>query len=283
MPGRESRSPMPELLTRTLRSVGGGVRRIAASATGAALDAVGSLPQTARRAVRACTDLVFPPECVVCGDAWSGPAADPRICAQCLPALTADAATRCPRCAERAPAECIHCRQGWRCAAAWVLGTYDGPLREAVLRTKHAAEVPLAAALGELLYLRHASALREYAADVVAPVPSHWWRQYRRGVNPPQAIAEALAARLHVPCASGLVRRLKATPPLGELSRARRAAVLRRAFALSSGHELRQANVLLVDDILTTGATANEIARVLLRHGAGRVAIAAVVRAEPFR
>jgi ComF family protein len=160
------------------------------------------------------------------------------------------------------------------------LGTYQGALRTAVLRVKRAGERPLAVALGDLLAQSAEARLKVLAPDVVVPVPMHWTRRMWRGGNSPDAVAERLAVQLGVPARGGLLVRRRRTAPQASLSPARRAANVRGAFRAARHPDLRGARVLLVDDIMTTGATVNEAAKTLSKAGVSFVGVAVLARAE---
>jgi ComF family protein len=114
------------------------------------------------------------------------------------------------------------------------------------------------------------------------PVPLHWTRRLFRGANSPETVAEVLAAKLRAAFEPELVRCRRRTRPQRTLSRADRSANVRGAFTVASDIRLDGARVLLVDDILTTGATCNEIGRALRRAGAASVSVAVLARAEDW-
>jgi predicted amidophosphoribosyltransferase len=115
-------------------------------------------------------------------------------------------------------------------------------------------------------------------ADVVVPVPMHWRRRLVRGTNSAAVLAEILASRLRAPLAAGLLRRRKYTKPQFECTPPQRWDNVRRAFSVASGYHLDDAHVVLVDDILTTGATCSEAARELRRCGAMCVTVVVAAR-----
>lgn len=108
---------------------------------------------------------------------------------------------------------------------------------------------------------------------LVAPVPLHRWRIWRRGYNQSALIARALCRREGLTLALGLLERKRATPILRGLGPAARAKAVRGAFAVPASRKaaLKGRNILLIDDIYTTGATANACAKALKRAGAGKV------------
>jgi ComF family protein len=115
------------------------------------------------------------------------------------------------------------------------------------------------------------------APDAVVPVPLHWWRRLRRGYNQSEALARGLARVLALPCRTSWLRRARHTPSQVGKSAEQRRANVRGAFR--AARVPAGASVLLVDDVMTTGATASEAARALKEAGAGRVVAAALGRA----
>ena len=115
--------------------------------------------------------------------------------------------------------------------------------------------------------------------DLVVPVPLHWSRRWIRGYNQAERIARPLAAALDLPCVAAL-RRERWTRPQTSLTREERRHSQRQSFCLASSADIRDASVLLVDDVMTTGATLRAAAAVLRRGGAARV-IAAVAARTP--
>jgi ComF family protein len=120
--------------------------------------------------------------------------------------------------------------------------------------------------------------LREAGADVVIPVPLHWWRRFRRGYNQSEALASRLAYRMRLPCRPGWLRRIRHTPQQTAQTPSERRENVRGAFRARSWARLRGKVVLLVDDVLTTGTTCNEAARALRGAGAAQVVVAVLAR-----
>jgi ComF family protein len=110
----------------------------------------------------------------------------------------------------------------------------------------------------------------------VVPVPLHWRRRLSRRYNQSDALAQRIARRLGVPCASGHLRRVQATPFQTRQTPAQRRENLRKVFRAYG--RLDGKRVLLVDDVLTTGSTASEAAKVLKKQGAARVIVAVLAR-----
>jgi ComF family protein len=175
----------------------------------------------------------------------------------------------CPNCARR-PA---------RFDAVVRLGRYEQMLRDAVLRVKRREQEPLTVALGQLLAAERGSDVKALRPTCIIPIPMHWSRRLWRGVNSPEIVAGVLAKELAVPMRPRLLRRRRRTEKQANLTRWQRRRNVRRAFRTRRSKHLVGARVLLVDDIMTTGATANEAARTLRKGGAEFVAVAVLARA----
>jgi ComF family protein len=160
------------------------------------------------------------------------------------------------------------------------LGIYAGPMRAAVLRMKKDENRPLAEGVGRLLLAMRAIDLARLEASLVVPIPMYWWRRYRRGTNSARTVAEVLARRLELPLLPRLLVRRRNTLPHSNLSPEARRRNVRDAFAASRRYNINGLGVLLVDDILTTGATCHAAARELRRAGAREVTVAVAARAE---
>jgi ComF family protein len=242
---------------------------------------VGSL----REAVDA---LVFPWRCPIC-DAEVGAAPAP-WCGDCRQELREAAAGihACPRCAlpmgpwARRDGGCARCR-GKRLGfdEAIALGPYQGPIRQLCLQLKHERNAWLARWLVDLWIEARAGVIRLPEDAWVVPIPLHWKREWERGYNQADELARRLSKRLALRRV-GALRRMVDTKSLAQLGRAERARVMRDAFRVRPGpsRALAGRTVVLVDDILTTGATGGAAARTLKEAGAARVVVAVIGRAE---
>lgn len=246
----------------------------------------------ARRAWRTVLDALLPPRCLACGRTVDEPG---RVCADCWSGLRFLGAPCCRQCGypfEFEPALdlagealCAACRRSPpafdRARAALA---YDAASKPLVLRFKHADRTDAAPAFA--LWLRRAGGdlLRE--SDLVVPVPLHPRRLFLRRYNQAALLAQGLARLGGKPYAPLLLVRRRATPSQGRLSRRRRRLNVAGAFAVppAARRALKGRRVLLVDDVLTTGATLSACARTLKRAGAASVdavVLARVVRARP--
>ena len=250
-----------------------GVSRFLRRCWGAGVGAVGS--------------LVFPWECPICGADVEGAGAP--FCVDCRAELIGAAGAACPRCAMPVgswavlPEGCGECR-GRRPGfdAAFALGPYQGPIRDLCLTLKDERNGWVAPWLAGVL-VEARPGLREEAGRSagawVVPVPLHWRRRWVRGYNQAEVLARGVARGLGLRDLD-LLRRVEATTPLAGLGRAERARSMRGAFRVRGSPDLKGRTVLLVDDILTTGATCGAAARALNRAGAARVVAVVVGRAE---
>ncbi len=155
-------------------------------------------------------------------------------------------------------------------------------MRLACLRAKSATQAPLAAALANLLWLTEREDLTAAAVDLVVPVPQFLTRRLARPHHAAETISRVLAQRLGRPHSRTLLRKIRFTADQSELSLAERQVNLKDAFTVwPRARSLIGKTVLLVDDILTTGSTANECARTLRRAGAERVVVAVIAKVVP--
>jgi ComF family protein len=160
-------------------------------------------------------------------------------------------------------------------------------LRSAIHRYKYGAGTHLAAPLGRLLWYALHAYFQPTDIDLVVPVPLHHHRMRSRGFNqsallvrqwPVLGLADGFEMD-HMRIIHGLLRRHRATMSQTGLNKAQRSENLQRAFSVSHKANLKDKRVLLVDDVLTTGATANACAFVLKQSGAATVNVLTLARA----
>ena len=238
-----------------------------------------------RHAICAGVDLLFPAKCIACRDDLGDERRTSSICGECEERLEFVDWPVCPRCAAPVPSTngvdlaCNHCRgDKLRFQRTIALGSYEGLLRQIVMRTKADRSGVVTHALAELAWHRLGDQLLDLEIDVVSAVPMHRWRRWQRGVNGPLHIAQRLAERLQVPCAGQMLQLVRNVPPQVGLSRPARFRNLAGEMAVGASYHLAAARVLIVDDILTTGATCSEAARVLRRAGAADVTVLVLAR-----
>jgi ComF family protein len=164
-----------------------------------------------------------------------------------------------------------------RVEAPW---RYAFPIDSLITRFKHQAKWPLGRLLGELLsqHLLHSFAEGLARPDLLLPVPLAGRRQRLRGFNQAALLAQWLSEQLHLPLQQHWLQRVIDTPAQQQLDAATRKRNLRRAFALAPESQVSGRHLALVDDVLTTGATAESLARLLKKSGAARVDIYCLAR-----
>ena len=227
-------------------------------------------------------DLIYPPRCLACPEPTGAPHG---LCPACWRDTFFIAGAACGKCgaplmgATAASDVCEGCRRhppAWdRGAAATV---YDGAARRVVLALKHGDRLDMVVPLAGWLEGAGRALIAE--ADVIAPTPLHWRRLVKRRYNQSAELAKRLGRQSGKPVAVDLLTRTRATIPQEGMNRAARAANQAGAFALTPGRRNRVAGrkVLLVDDVLTSGATLSACADCLRAAGAARIDVLALAR-----
>jgi ComF family protein len=225
-------------------------------------------------ALRQVVDYALPPRCPGCGEITQE---EHRFCLSCWQKLHFIGEPCCARCGlpfefdGGIDAECGACLaypppfDRMRAAVA-----YGEIARQVALKLKYSGRPGVAETLGHFMQ-RH---LADAPADaLLAPVPLHRWRIWKRGYNQSGLIASALARRTGLAVELGLLQRIKRTPPLKGLGPRERALTVRGAFRVALPERARGRTIVLVDDVFTSGATAGACAKALKRAGAARVEI----------
>lgn len=226
-------------------------------------------------------DLVFPPRCPLCGD---GISAQTGLCGACWSELAIPGEPACGSCgrpfADSVPdgATCAACMAEPPRHDGIAAGTlYNDASRRLVLSFKHGNRIALASMMARLMAPRLGFVDESW---LVVPVPLHRWRLWRRGFNQSAVLAREIAKLRGARLLVDALERRKATPVLGGLGRKARARAVAGAIAARSRRQglLKGANVILVDDVLTSGATSNACVAALKRAGAQRVVISCFAR-----
>ena len=227
--------------------------------------------QNARWSVREAT---WPRRCAGCGmrGTWA--------CQDCQDRHPLWSPPWCPRCGSPLGVGCLCDDVPIAVDAARSAGRYEQWLESSIHQMKYSRESARAAYLGSLLV----QPLDDLPPpDFVISVPLHPRRLQQRGYNQSQLIAQALVHETGWNIEEGIVTRIVDTPPQVRMRHDERLANMRAAFAINDSDVPRNAHVLIVDDVLTTGATTGEIARMLRAAGACRIDVATVARAFPDR
>ena len=170
---------------------------------------------------------------------------------------------------------CARAGRSWDRARAAL--RYDKDSRRLVLGLKHGDRTHLAVAFGR--WMQRAGSEVLAGADVLVPVPLHWTRLFQRRYNQAALLAQAIHSSGGPPVAADWLVRRRRTPAQGHLGPVARERNVRGAFAVRPGRSISGKRVVIVDDVLTTGATVGECARVLKRAGAASVGVLTLARA----
>ena len=229
----------------------------------------------AARLAGAGADLLFPPRCRWCR--FEGDALHAGLCERCRGDFI-ETRARCPRCGFPSVAAAHCCPRG---PTVWegivVLGGYADELRDAVLRMKRPGAENLALSLATLLAEKHRAVLDAVRPDAIVPVPMHWWRRAGRGTSAADEIARGVVASRGGRFLPALFR-VRPTRMQNELPPEDRAANVADAFRVRRDVAARR--LLVIDDVVTTGATLAACCHALRAAGAATVHVAALAKAD---
>jgi ComF family protein len=213
-----------------------------------------------RELLQGIEQLAYPGICLACSKPNPVHRAD--FCWDCKLQLLDDPHDVCPRCASTVGRGvdisdgCVECRDAkFRFEKAVRFGPYDGLLSKCILLMKHPSGEPM------------------------APIPLHWWRRLRRGFNQSEILARELARGLKIDCRPSWLRRIRWNPSQTTLTAAQRRESVKGIFRASRWAKFKDRHVLLIDDVSTTGSTANEATKAILLAGAATVTLAVLARA----
>jgi ComF family protein len=264
----------------------------------------GRLPRRLAAALEALRAAVFPARCLQCrrllpvaadGTPPPGPAEEdgdllrPYFCGACLSGVAPLTSPFCPRCGVMFRARAGEDHLCGRCLEqappfhmARAAFAYDRSLVDVIQCFKYKGKTRLAGPLGALLARTFVRYWAGEAVDLVLPVPLHPRRLRRRGFNQSDLLLREWQKRARPgampPIASGILLRARATAAQAGLGRRERESNIRGAFVVRRPEQVNGRHVLLVDDVITTGATVGECARGLLASGAARVDVLALAR-----
>lgn len=238
--------------------------------------------QLLSRSLAPVVDLVYPPRCPLCGEAL---AAQDGLCGACWNELAIPGEPCCASCQRPFRSDAVE--NGAVCApclaapprhdgiAAATL--YNEASRRLVLSFKHGGKIALAPMMARLMAARLPQDGENWLA---VPVPLHRLRLWRRGFNQSALLAREIARLRGMRIAVDALRRRRATPSLGGLGRKARIRTLSGAIEIAPRQRslVEGCNVVLVDDVLTSGATSDACVRALKRAGAAKVVIACFAR-----
>ncbi|MGY6551836.1 MAG: double zinc ribbon domain-containing protein [Erythrobacter sp.] len=235
--------------------------------------------------LRPLVDFVYPPRCPACGVAV---AAQGGLCGECWSGIEIPGEPCCTTCqraisakARSAQGQCQFCLTEPPLHDGVIAATvYNDASRQLVLNLKHGRRIALAELMGRLMAARLPVPAAGEPAPLLVPVPLHRWRIWHRGFNQAALLAREIARRGKGELLVDGLERVRRTPSLGGLDRDQRKRALAGAIRLRAGRSdrIRGRKVVLVDDVLTSGATSNACVAALREAGAAEVKIACFAR-----
>ena len=236
----------------------------------------------------AIASVLFPSECRLC-DALLTRATRLPICDPCLQSFPQLPVHVCERCGqpwsleaaeEDSSASCRECRErGFAFHAARSFGLYQGGLARAIVLLKYEQLEPLGIWFARSLQEVVRNLPEKFAADLIVPVPLHRTRQKERGFNQVDLFGRPLARRLRLPYRPVLLKRERPRPEKHLLHYEERWEAVRGAFAIREGSQVDNSRILLLDDVMTSGATLDACSRALRDAGAKSVLGLTIARA----
>ena len=230
-----------------------------------------------KKAGEIASELLFPRPCPVCGEplpfCQKGSLGTHPLCYARLRRITSPFCMKCGKQLEDPQSEyCPDCsRTGHSFVCSRGLWIYDSVSKQAVFSLKYRRQPEHAAFFAENLCHFYGGWIRNIRPDCIVPVPVSSERLRQRGYNQAELIAEQLGERLQIPVRCDVLVRSRSTNPQKELGRLQRMRNLRQAFGVNLNLIIKNGRYLLLDDVYTTGATAECCSRALLEAGAGQV------------
>lgn len=232
----------------------------------------------------AAVETIFPPQCLACQvDLPEG--RDASWCRGCLSELVSAPNDCCPRCgAASATAKfpddrCPLCRKyEFQFDQALAIGNYTGLMKQLIVEMKGQFDEVLALQLGRLLAGQIRLKAPAFQPDLIVPVPTVWWNRTWRPCIVSEVIAEGVSQKCHSPVCQKAIQCTRKTEKQGTMLTPARFENVKGAFAVRLPRRVVGRSILVVDDVMTSGATVNEIGKLLRRAGAHSVVVATVAR-----
>jgi len=230
-------------------------------------------------------DFLYPRDCMACGTRL--PPENPDcLCAECMETLPRIGDFQCSRCGNALGPHatgvhaCASCdgRKSLFFRGATAACQYDGAARELVHRLKYNRDLRAAAFMAKTLSEKVHAAPWSQRVDAIVPVPLHWTRRLSRRFNQSELLAKEIARHCGWPVISGAVRRIRRTESQARLAGKERLENVRGVFRINRSHAVAEKRLLLVDDVMSTCATAAECSRTLIHSGARAVHVAVFAR-----
>jgi len=234
-------------------------------------------------------NFIFPPFCASCRQKMLQPKSG-LICESCWDSLEKWESGCCQRCGQQLPAAsedqvprlCPKCRiPDWACADIRSIGPFKASLADAIHLLKYSDRRSVVKKLSEYMEQSLAGAGHYQDADLILSVPLHPARKRERGYNQAQLLAQALGKTLNKPCPENIIARARHTQTQTKLNKQQRLENVKDIFTVKKPELVKEKSVILIDDVLTTGATIGSCARKLLEAGASKV-LALTAAAAPL-
>lgn len=229
-------------------------------------------------------NFIFPPHCPICKTRIQNANS---LCANCFKNIRFISKPYCEKCGRpfefQIPGEllcgtCLTKKQVFSKARAAF--KYDDFSKHLILPFKHGDHIELTSLLTNMLAQAGNDLFPEI--DILIPVPLHRFRLMKRKYNQAALLAKSLSAYIHKPFVTGVLRRVKSTQSQGHMKKAERKKNVSQAFSVKNNQKLIGKHVLLIDDVMTSGATLNECAKVLKKAGAKEVSYLTLARVLKF-
>ena len=217
-----------------------------------------------------CLGILYPQTCCFCGKVSTEP-----ICKECREQVYYVKEPRCKKCGKpvryKEQEFCLDCsRKQLHYEAGRSVWIHKGLVPWSIYQFKYHNRRIYGEYYAEEMYRLYGNKIREWEIDAIVPVPLHWKRKLSRGYNQAEIVAKALGRKTGIPVESKMVVRTKNTKPQKKLAHRERSVNLKNAFCAKRVKKGIQ-NILIIDDIYTTGNTINEMAKCLYSKGIQKV------------
>ena len=238
--------------------------------------------------LRPLLDFVLPPRCYGCGEIGD---ATLQLCSNCWKSLNFIVAPLCDCCgypfsfsvSEGALCgHCLHQKPPYDIARA--VFHYDEGSKPLILKFKHGDALYGAGLLERFLEKAEGDIFANLDQPLVTPIPLHWTRLFKRMYNQSAVLAQKLAQRKNLNYIPDLLIRTKKTPFLGNFNRDERKKIMNKAFQVNPKHVIRERDILIIDDVHTTGTTLNQATKTLKSKGARKIGVLTLARVvNPYK
>ena len=229
-------------------------------------------------------NFIFPPTCAVCGEPFNAKK-EAAICHHCISQIRYIESPMCSKCGKPFYAEVLKDHYCGECLTkkryfnkARAMGYYDGVIRNAIRIFKYKLKHNLAVPLTRLMVDRMQSFFEGSSYDLIIPVPLHSKRLRQRGFNQALSIARLLSRGYGIPLDRYTLTRRRVTEPQVGLSERNRVKNISGAFSILEKNKVVDKDILLVDDVYTSGNTVDECSKVLIKAGAHKVDVLTLAR-----